>query len=304
MSVTSTLSATVNGRVFAIVPDIRKAGRFIVADYHALKYFTPDTSEVELIAGSTLSGYLEGSGSSARFSSPYDIVFLQEDTILVSDCSNHCMRAVNLRTNQTSSYAGQCTSRGNTNGHKNSARFSNPIGLVAVGGDLFICDHSNRAIKKLSGGIVSTLLNPTGYPHYITSSGTYLYYTYRHGVARVPLAGGAPTIIAGSTSSGWTDGSLLSARFSVPLHFNFLADDLIVVADRSNNRLRLLDLSTGTTSSICSGTLGSHDGDTSNCQLYCPDSLAVYRNQLLIGQQNGRVRSLPLSPLFGEYQRL
>ena len=90
------------------------------------------------------------------------------------------------------------------------------------------------------------------------------------------------SLIAGSTS-GFKDDKFSQVRFSRRVALTFLDSDTLLVADRQNNRLRVLNLITNTSYSICSGERGHSDGDFSTCSLDGPYGLLVLENDVYTG---------------------
>lgn len=67
--------------------------------------------------------------------------------------------------------------------------------------------------------------------------------------------------LAGNGKAGYVDGPLAKARFDKPTGLALLSGRRIVVNDGGNARLRLIDLTTGTVSTLAgSGTYGADDG--------------------------------------------
>lgn len=61
----------------------------------------------------------------------------------------------------------------------------------------------------------------------------------------------------GSPLSGFQDGIFSDVRFNFPREIVFMTSKTVLVADERNNRLRLLDLKTNSSSSVCSGEFGN-----------------------------------------------
>jgi hypothetical protein len=218
---------------------------------------------------------------------------------------NDCLRVVDLKTNKTSRYAGRCRSGGNADGATDTAQFYRPHGLLVVDKTVYVADVNNKAIRAVGDGRVSTLSKSPllNSPRYLTlhPSGRVIYCTVEHGVVSIDLRDGSVQLVAGSTSSpGALDGPLRSARFDNPHDLVFINEHLLIVADHNNHRLRLIDLLSGVTQSICSGALGHYDGDVGTCTLNNPWSLHISGEDLLVGESSGYVRRLPLETITGE----
>ena len=86
------------------------------------------------------------------------------------------------------------------------------------------------------------------------------------------------------------DGDFDFARFETLQGIIFLHDK-ILVAEEGNNRLRVLDLNTNQTSSICSGERGHKDGNLLFCSLAEPYSLMLHKGEIYVGE-NKRIRKI------------
>lgn len=61
------------------------------------------------------------------------------------------------------------------------------------------------------------------------------------------------------TYQGSVEGPLNQAQFDFPREILILAEEILILADKNNHRLRMLDLQNSNTWSICSG-VGGHKG--------------------------------------------
>jgi DNA-binding beta-propeller fold protein YncE len=122
-------------------------------------------NEVATIAGSGRLGMQDGPASSASFVSPSSLARASDGTLYISDEGAQRIRA--LRDGRVTTIAGTgnlgllglSVPGGYLDGPAAIARFNHPMG-IAIGPDgaLYIADSRNGAIRKLSGGVVSTLI--------------------------------------------------------------------------------------------------------------------------------------------------
>ena len=110
-----------------------------------------------------------------------------------------------------------------------------------------------------------------------------LFVTFRHGVGLLDYQTREFSVIAGSGQRGFNNGSFNQMQFYYPYSLKFLNSHTLLVSDTYNHRLRVLDLITNTSSSICSGALGRADGDFSTCSLAFPRGLQILDETLYIG---------------------
>ena len=106
--------------------------------------------------------------------------------------------------------------------------------------------------------------------------------TFNHGLGLYDYRSSTFSVIMGSTTHGFLDGAFSQLRFYLPRGLAFLS---------SNYRLRVLDVTTNTSSSICSGVRGNSDGDVSSCQLNSPWFLFEVNDVVYIGEAQS-IRSM------------
>lgn len=119
---------------------------------------------VSTLAGTaTVSGYADGTGAAARFSSPSNIALGPDGDLYVSDNNSQVIRRVTAA-GVVTTYAG--TPNGNglvDNADPTLAKFSNPAGLaIAPNGDVYLADQGNSRIRRIAragsgAGAVSTV---------------------------------------------------------------------------------------------------------------------------------------------------
>jgi sugar lactone lactonase YvrE len=135
-------------------------GRIVIADYeaHVVRTLDPSSNTLTTLAGQVgQPGMVNGSGTTARFNSPYDVVVLSDDSIIVSDYGNHCLRKVTT-TGEVTTFAGQAGTSGQADGAVGTSRFNQPQGLaLGPDGTIYVSDSGNFLIRKIAGGNVSTL---------------------------------------------------------------------------------------------------------------------------------------------------
>ncbi len=156
---------------------------------------------VTTVAGTGVSGYQDGSAlQQARFALVYGVAVDTSGAIYVADGGNHRIRKV--YNGQVSTFAGTGTT-GLLNGAATVAAFYYPQGVaVGASGTIYVAARNNHVIRKISGGIVSTL--------------------------------------AGSGSPGFGDGALTTAEFKYPFGLCYAPNGKVFVADYDNNRIRMI----------------------------------------------------------------
>jgi len=135
-------------------------GTIYVADQgnYRIRRVSP-TGEVVTIAGTGVSGVVDGSGDTARFSAPYGIVWVN-GSLIVSEGA-HVLRQVRLKEpnaaeGRASSWlvqtiAGSSGVSGSADGSGVDARFNTPRLLAADrSGNIYVADTYNHKIRKLT----------------------------------------------------------------------------------------------------------------------------------------------------------
>lgn len=281
--------------------DLFKPGFILYAQSFSLSTLDYQTSTSHLIAGSASEpGYREGVGPAARFNSTYRTAFHQPNAthVILLDNSNGCVRVVSRLSNATSTLAGQCQNKGYIDGAASEARFGRLGGGIAQRpgtNELLISDMQNDCIRKIDMDTlyVSTLIEANS-PRAIAfdPTGIFLYYTLSQHIMWINLDTREQVFLNRDASKQHYDGPVNSSRFSniVP-DIHFLTDKLLVVADQFHDSLRLVDLHSGSVSSICkqnkTNWYDQTTGDISQCELTDPNAILPLpaEEKILIGGQ-------------------
>lgn len=174
-------------------------------------------------------GFLNGSSSAFRMSSPYDLVTDLTNNLYIVDSNNHAIRKMTTTGFDVTTFAGAAPPTalsGSSDGTGNAARFNKPRPIaIDSSGNLYIGDGENYKIRKITpSGVVTTL--------------------------------------AGSGTQGYKDGSSSEAQFGL---FTGLVCDKsgnVYVAERSSIRKITSD---GTVSVVAgrNSSRGTGEGSTS-----------------------------------------
>lgn len=119
---------------------------------------------VSTLAGAALqSGYADGTGSAARFSTPWGIAVDRNGLVYVADSDNHVIRKI-TSAGAVTTLAGNPGSAGAIDGVGVAARFNQPRGLsVDAAGNVYVADYGSSTIRLVTaGGAVSTLAGKAG----------------------------------------------------------------------------------------------------------------------------------------------
>ena len=244
---------------------------------------TSDGTTTHLIAGnSTQRGYREGVGAEARFNDIAGFVQISEKIVVVAEYVNQCMRLIDRTTNKTSVFSGQCKSRGYEGGLP--GQFSYPHFVVIDKRDknqLFITDFFNNAVRNVTvnSRVAGTFVQSDSlkYIRGITQeekSGD-LYVIAYHALYRITYIQRTVSLISGSPGNnyGYRDSTLLDSLFYWPYEPILIAPKTLLIADRDNNKLRIVDMNSDKVTTL----------SVTNSLKY-PYSLLLTNNSLYLGQ--------------------
>jgi hypothetical protein len=209
---------------------------------------------VTTLAGSTTPGASDGSGAGASFNGPYGIAVDASGNIYVADIDNHLIRKITAA-GVVTTFAGS-TTPGSADGTGAGAAFNQPYGVALdTNGNVYVADRSNHMIRKITpAGVVTTLAGSTTpgssdgtgagasfkSPNAVAldaSGNVYVADRGNHMIRKISPAG-VVTTLAGSTTSGASDGTGSGASFTNPTGLALDANGTIYVADRNNNMIR------------------------------------------------------------------
>ena len=157
---------------------------------------------VTTLAGSSTSGYADGTGNAASFSFVTGLAVDSNGNVYAADVNNNCIRKI-TPAGVVSTFAGSTTS-GAANGVGSSASFNLPWGVaIDTSGNLIVADGGNNSIRLITpAGIVTT--------------------------------------IAGSTTAGSADGVGSNASFNSPWGVAVDTSGNVYVSDQGNFTIRKL----------------------------------------------------------------
>ena len=242
------------------------SGNMFIADSgnNVIRKMTPD-GVVTTLAGSGNSGFADGTGINASFYGLHDLAIDTSGNLFVVDQLNNRIRKIVISTGVVTTIAGNGVS-GYADGAGTSASFKYPGGIaIDRNGNLFIADSDNHRIRRIiiSTGVVSTL--------------------------------------AGSGSSGSTNGTGTSATFWVPYGMAVDISGNLFVADSWNHIIRKITFPNGlipnggVVSTLAGNVVGGFaDGSATVARFTYPYAVAVDTagNVYVADKQNGRIRKV------------
>jgi sugar lactone lactonase YvrE len=214
---------------------VDSSGNVFVADYsaHVILKVTA-AGVVSKVAGTAPTrGSTDGSAA-ALFNAPSGIALDSANNLYVADTSNNTVRKISPEGN-VSTLAGLAGRSSSVDGKGPSARFEEPYAVATDGTYVYVADHTDHTVRKISAdGTVTTLAGKAGSFGTTDATGANARFNAPMGIAadsagtvyvadtgnasvRKITAGGVVTTLAGTSGvKGSTDASGSAARFSAP----------------------------------------------------------------------------------------
>ena len=237
------------------------SGNVYVADQanNVIRRIEAATGAVSTLAGNVLvSGTLNGTGTAARFGAPSGVACDASGNVYVADQGNHRIRRIVAATGVVSTLAG--STQGFADGTGSAAQFNTPTGVASdASGNVYVADQTNHVIRRIvaATGAVSTLAG-SGTAGYADATGSAAQFNRPFGVAcdasgnvyvadrsnqvirRIVAATGAVSTLAGNGTPGFADGPPTTAQFYAPTGVACDASGTLYIADRINDRIRVV----------------------------------------------------------------
>lgn len=285
-------SAALLGRPEALAAS--KDGKKLYVSYergNAIAMYSSATNAVSFIAGSPMDNYVEGTGTSARFSEiPGMVVSPDGKTLYVADRNSQRIRSVTIATGTTHYLTGA--------GIINLIDPSDPTGLINPDIKNGYAEGAACA-DTFTRGVAGCAYfdRPTGLA--ITKNGKTLYVAdaSNNRIRKVAIATGATSLVAGS-SKGLKNGIGKNAKFDGPYAVVLSADEKkLYVTDKGNSAIRQIVLATKKVTTLAgNGKRGYREGTFAKARFSTPEYITLGPDGNLYVSETGtlRVRKLDL----------
>lgn len=258
-----------------------------------------------------------GAAAAASLRSPSGVAVGPDGSVYVADTGNHRVRKISGGVITTVAGTGIAGSSGD-GGIATSASLRSPEDvIVGPSGALYIADTGNRKIRRIAGGVISTVAGvgttgsagdggPATSAQLATPSGIafdsagvlFIADTGNHRVRKV--ADGIISTVAGTgvAAFGGDGGAPTSAQLNFPVGVAVDATGKLFIADTGNHRIRVAE--SGTISTLAGTGLpgfGGDGGPGSAARLNFPRGLGLGPTGplLVADSMNGRVRAVSVS---------
>jgi alpha-tubulin suppressor-like RCC1 family protein/sugar lactone lactonase YvrE len=224
-------------------------------------------------------GIRDGTAEISTVNNPGGVAVDKSGNVYVADRLNNRIRKIS--NGVVSTFSGNGYTNLN-NGTGLNSSFNNPNDIVInEAGDLFVTDMYNNAIRKLNNiGTSSTIVSNLNFtPTNITLNAKGVIYVSDNTKGSIwkidPNASPiTSTIIAGSTTLSYANANGINARFSSPSGLAIDTADNIYVADKGNNRIRIIKPNGDVENFAGSGTAATVDGSLLTASFNAPYGLS------------------------------
>ncbi|MFH8409244.1 NHL repeat-containing protein [Streptomyces sp. NPDC018019] len=319
---------------------VGKDGTLYIADRynHRIRKVTPN-GIITTVAGDGIAGYISDGGPAVatRLHYPADVAVDDAGNLYIADTNNHRVRKVTpggiITTVAGNGEAGYVSD----GGPAIATKLHYPHALtVDRGGNLYIADHHNHRVRKVTPNGNITTVAGNGTAGYVSDGGpaisTRLYHPmglavdaegnlyiadrYNHRIRKV-TPNGIITTVAGNGTAGYVSdgGPAIGTRLHYPWGVTLDEAGNLYIGDGHNHRVRKVTSDGIITTVAGNGTAGYVDdgGPAAGTRLYYPSGLALDRagNLYVADLHNHRVRGVtavaqmtppppPTADLYGE----
>jgi sugar lactone lactonase YvrE len=265
---------------------------------------SPDTLKwpsLSLVAGVLGGpGNLDGVGSGGRLERPSGLVLDGSGNLYIADPNLYTIRQLNLATGALTTVAGLTGFSASKDGLGSAARFVVPEALASDGaGNLFVLDGYNGIRRvSLSNFAVTTYSKATAAwsPISVAFYAGTLFVDNGAMIEEIPPSGAA-SVLAGSSTSGYADGSGSTATFGGAEMVASDGQGNLYVADFFNSTIRKVVVSSGQVTTVAgiARNAGCQSGAIATATLENPNGVAFVAPATLYVSDTCGVRTVDLA---------
>ena len=309
-------------------PAIDSSGNLYISDYnnHRVRKITPGGTISTFAGGGATLGD-GGPATSAALSNPEGIAVDSGGNVYICDYTGQRIRKVDAATGNISTIAGTGTGGfSGDGGPATTAQLSGPMDPnFDSAGNLYFADYYNNRVRKITmaTGVISTVAGngvaaTTGNGGPATGASLHgpvstvfdttgnLYISERDGyvVRRVAAGTGIISTFAGIGAGGSAgDGGPATSANVQPYGIAFDIAGNVLISDPPNNRVRMVNISTGIITTVAGNGTGGFSGDggaATSATLNGPVELVTdpYGHVYICDAGNNRIREITLSTTF------
>jgi len=261
------------------------------------------TTKVTTFAGSGSTGSTDSTDpATATFNNPNGLT-TDGTNLYVADNANNLIRQIVISTGEVTTIAGS-GSRGRSDGIGTASSMYTPIGISTDGTNLYWSDHLNDTVRQMvistqvvttlagattSGSADGTGIGATFYrPYGTTTDGTYLYVAdyFNHSIRKIVISTGVVTTLAGTGSSGSSNGNGTAASFTYPTGITMDSTNLYV-AEKDGRRIRKIVIATKEVTTLAgSGSAGNVDATGTSASFATIMDITTDGTNLYLAQYN------------------
>jgi uncharacterized protein (TIGR03437 family) len=275
---------------------------------------------IATVAGNGAAGFA-GDGSAAngaQLNGPFSAARDSSGNLYIADQFNHRIRMVDTSGNITTVAGNGTAGYTGDGGAPTSATLNDPQGVVVdSSGNIYIADTANSAVRKVSGGKITSIVgSPSGSAGYTGDGGAgtsaqlfhpsalaldsagnlYIADTGNEAIRKLNLSSGIISTFAGQGGAGFggDGGPAARAQFSNPSGLAFDSAGNLYIADTTNNRIRMI-ATNGIISTAAGSSSNGYAGDggaAAKARLNSPKGVAVDAagNLFIADTFNNRIR--------------
>ena len=235
---------------------------------------------ISTYAGSGIVGPIGDNGPAISASiEPGRISFDAQDNLIIPQLGRSTIRHVDKSTGIITTLAGTTPGYSGDGGLATLAQLNSPGKVITDdSGNLFLAEITNRVLRKVdSNQKISTVLggeigdggradqsivNPNSNPQISLNGNIYFVETNHHRIRKID-PDGIISIVAGTGESGYSgdNGPATSAQLNFPENIQLNNEGNLLIADRQNHRIRLLNLETNIIQTVAGNGTPGFSGD-------------------------------------------